>query len=210
MIYANKLFFPADLILRKGGHINRSNLSLYQFVADNFDDLSRFYVGYQCKLVQHQDGFFYLLSKGGLLPNRQLPMPCIHLGIFIALKTRDPEITRSSGRIELGVLLKSIEASVPRETLQKVYAPKQRASTVDSKITDEIKKALKTLANLRFIEMSGDAIKPLEAINRFAELARHDNNPDDLAKILLVEERGIEFQPNDDTDMSEDEDEGDD
>ncbi|MBC2731172.1 chromosome partition protein MukE [Thiobacillus sp.] len=194
MNYLDRHFVDADLILRRGGHINRSNLSLYQFLIDNFDDFKTFYQGYQCELVQHSDGFFFLLSKGGLIPCRILPKTCVHLGMFIALKTRDPEITRSSGRISLFNLMQSIETSVPRETLQLVYAPKQRESTSDNRIAEEIRKALKTLADLRFIELQGDTIKPLEAINRFAELARHDNNPDEMSRLVLTEHKGVVFQ----------------
>ncbi len=194
MNYLDRHFVDADLILRRGGHINRSGLSLYQFLIDHFDDLKAFYQGYQCELIQHSDGFFFLISKGGRIPSRILPKPCVHLGIFIALKTRDPEITRSSGRISLPNLMQSIETSVPRETLQQVYAPKQRESSSDNRIAEEIKRALKTLVDLRFIEMHGDAIKPLEAIHRFAELARHDNNPDEISRFVLTEHKGVVFQ----------------
>ena len=199
MIYLDKHFVGADLILRRGGHINRSNLSFYQFLIDNFDELRRFYQGYQCELVQHPDGFFYLLSKGGLIPTRLLPMPCVHLGMFIAMKSRDPEITRSSGRISLENLLQSIETSVPRESLQKVYAPKQRESSADTRIAEEIQKALKMLAEMRFLEIQGDTIRPLEAIQRFAEMARHDNNPDELSRLVLSEQRGVVFQTPDES-----------
>lgn len=194
MNYLDRHFVDADLILRRGGHINRSNLSLYQLLIDHFDDLKAFYQGYQCELIQHSDGFFFLRSRGGLIPSRILPKPCVHLGIFIALKTRDPEITRSSGRISLPNLMQSIETSIPRETLQQVYAPKQRESSSDNRIAEEIKKALKTLVDLRFIEMHGDAIKPLEAIHRFAELARHENNPDEIGRLVLTEHKGVIFQ----------------
>lgn len=209
MIYHDKHFVDVDLILRQGGHINRSNLTLYQFVIDHFDEFKSFYQGYQCELVQHPDGFFFLLSKGGLIPSKILPKPCVHLGMFIALKTRDPEITRSSGRISLSNLMQSIETSVPRETLQQVYAPKQRESLSDARIAEEIRKALKTLTDMRFIEMQGEVIKPLEAIHRFAELARHDNNPDELSRLVLAEQRGVVFQTaEEETDDDKDENEG--
>lgn len=108
-------------------------------------------------------------------------------------------ITRSSGRISLENLLQSIETSVPRETLQKVYAPKQRESSTDTRIAEEIQKALKTLAEMRFIEIQGETIRPLEAIQRFAEMARHDNNPDELSRLVLTEQRGVVFQTPDES-----------
>jgi chromosome partition protein MukE len=194
MMYLERRFAECDVILRQGGHVNRSDLAHYQFLCDHYDDLTQFYKGYGCNLVQHPDGFFFLLAQNSMLRTRLLPLPCVHLGMFIALRMRDPEITRSSGRIRTDSLLQAIDASVPRETLLRVYAPKQREASADARVTEEIQRTLKTLANLRFLEIQGDVIRPLEAIHRFAELARHENTPDDLARMLLTEQRGVVFQ----------------
>lgn len=193
MMFFDRRFVEADISLRRGGHINRSDLLLYQFLIDNYEDLARFYASYESELIQHPDGFFFLLTTGGHIPSRLLPLPCVHVGMFIALKMRDPEITRSSGRLKLDWLLQSIGASVSRDTLQRVYAPKQKEASADAKITEEIQRALRILAELHFVELQGDAIKPLEAIHRFAEMARHENTPDDLARIVLSEQRGVVF-----------------
>ena len=110
--------FPyIDLLLRRGGHINRSHLSAYEYVSHHFDQLQDYYRHYHCALTQHPDGFFYLLANGSLLPSRLLPKSCVHLGMFIALKARDPEITQSGGRLSISQLFQDIETSVPRETL---------------------------------------------------------------------------------------------
>lgn len=210
MWYLEHRFAECDVILRQGGHINRSDLALYQFLCDHYADMTQFYRGYGCNLIQHPDGFFFLLAQDSMIRTRLLPLPCVHLGMFIVLRMRDPEITRSSGRIRTESLLQAIETSVPRETLLKVYAPKQREASADARIAEEIQRALTTLANLRFLGIQGDVIRPLEAIHRFAELARHENTPDDLARMLLTEQRGVVFEaegeaPEETEDQEEDE-----
>lgn len=192
-IFYDDNFIEIDLQLRRGGHINRSNLASHNFMCQNFEVIQRFYGRYGCALHQHPDGFFYMTVKGGKFQTKLLPKSCVHLGIFIVLKARDPEITRSSGRIPLNQLFQDIETSVPREILQQVYAPNRREAIVDERISDEIRKALKILADLGFIEMTETVIRPLEAINRFAELARHNNEPNEEGLLTLALERGIVF-----------------
>jgi chromosome condensin MukBEF MukE localization factor len=204
-IFYDDKFIEIDLLLRRGGHINRSNLASYDYVCQNFEELQKFYGRYSCSLYQHPDGFFYMAVKGGMFRTRLLPKSCVHLGIFISLKARDPEITRSSGRVPINQLFQDIETSVPREVLQQVYAPNRREAIVDECILDEIKKALKILADLGFIEMTESTIRPLEAINRFAELARYNNEPNEESRSNLTAQRGVVFS---DADENDDESEG--
>jgi chromosome condensin MukBEF MukE localization factor len=214
MNFLDKRFAEIDLLLRRGGHVNRSSLDIYEWLCDNFAELKLFYAGFSAILEQHPDGFFYLTVPGtgaGIrIRSRLLPKSCVHLGTFIALKARDPEITRSSGRITVSQLLTDIETTVPRDVLQKVYAPKHKESILDTRIAAEINNALKTLAELCFIELRGDTLKPLEAINRFAELARHDNAPDEAARIQMELGRGVVFlEAAEDEEIEEDNDEQD-
>jgi len=192
-IFHDDQFVDIDLLLRKGAHINRSSLARYDFLCRHYDELQVFYRRYGCSLLQHPDGFFFMVVRGGLIRTRLLPKSCMHLGEFIALKARDPEITRSLGKISISQLLQDIETLVPRETLQAVYAPGRRDATVDECISEEITKALKLLVDLGFVEMADKAIRPLEAIHRFAELARHDNDPTDDAKLHMTIQRGVVF-----------------
>lgn len=192
-IFYDDTFVEIDLLLRRGGHINRSDMALYDYMCQHLQELKEFYARYGCSLYQHPDGFFYATIKGGRLQTRLLPKSCVHLGMFIALKARDPEITRSSGRISISQLLLDIETSVPRDILQQVYAPNRREATVDECINDELKKALKVLSELSFIEMTDSAIRPLEAISRFAELARSNNDPSDEGRLNLIVTRGVVF-----------------
>lgn len=195
-VFHDDQFVEIDLLLRRGAHINRSNLAPYEFLSQNFAELEEFYRRYGCSLLQHPDGFFFMTVRGGLMRTRLLPKSCMHLGQFIGLKARDPEITRSHGRIAIVQLLKDIETLVPRETLQAIYAPGRRDATVDECISDEIMKAMKLLGDLGFIEIADKAVRPLEAISRFSELARHDNSPNDDAKLHVAIRRGVVFDSN--------------
>ena len=193
MIFHDAKFVEIDLLLRRGAHINRSSLVAYEYMSQNFEELQSFYAQYGCALHQHPDGFFYITAKNGMLRTRLLPKSCVHLGIFIALKARDPEITRSLGRIPMNTLIQDIETSIPRSVLQQIYAPKRRDAVVDEVISDEIRRSLKTLSDLGFIEMTDVAIRPLEAINRFSELARYNNEPDESSRLTLSIQRGVVF-----------------
>lgn len=198
MIFLDEKFVDADLTLRRGGHVNRDNFTLYNWVQDNYDGLSSFYGNFGCQLRQHPDGFFFLVISGQRLKSRVLPMSCVHLGIFLVLKARDPEITKTAGWIAIDQLLQDIETTVSAETLQKVYAPRARESQVSSRIHDEISNGLKILADLKFIEIQNDSVKPLESISRFAEFARYDNKPDETALNLLGEQAGVVLVEGDD------------
>ena len=192
-LFYDEVFVEIDVLMRRGAHINRSNLAQFDYICQHYDDLQRFYARYGCALYQHPDGFFYMTVKDGLIRSRLLPKSCVHLGQFIALKARDPEITRSNGRISISQLIQDIETLVPRETLQAVYAPKRRDSVVDEHIAGEIMRAIKLLGDLCFIRVRNNYIQPLESIHRFAELARHDNQPSADAAMHLEVQRGVVF-----------------
>jgi chromosome condensin MukBEF MukE localization factor len=193
MIFTTAQFAEIDTALRRGRHISRSEIGAYEFITQNYDDFELFYSAYGVRLIQHPDGFFFLLAKGSLMPTRMLPRSAMHLGMFIAFKRRDPDLTRSDGRMSIAGLIQDLETSVPAETLAQVYAPKQKASLEGERIHTEVMRALKVLADLDFIEINGDQLIALEAINRFAELAKHSNAPTDTAKLGLEVQRGVVF-----------------
>ncbi|MBT3066280.1 chromosome partition protein MukE [Rhodoferax sp. U11-2br] len=193
MILLTREFAALDVELRAGVHVSRSTYQRYEFVMHNFEELERFYRGYGARLIQHPEGFFFLLARGSLLPTRMLSKGAMHLGQFIALKTRDPDITRTNGRINLYVLLADLEASVPKETLSKVYAPKRKEVLVGDRVHDEILRSLRTLEDMNFVHRQGQDIMPLEAIQRFADIARHGNEPTDAERLALQVNRGVIF-----------------
>lgn len=198
MIFTTTQFAEIDSALRRGRHISRSDIGTYEFITQNFDDFESFYAAYGVRLIQHPDGFFFLLAKGSLMLTRILPRSAMHLGMFIAFKRRDPDLTRSDGRMSIAGLIQDLETSVPADTLAQVYAPKQKASLEGGRIHTEVMRTLKLLAELDFIETSGDQLIAHEAINRFTELAKHANAPTEAAKLGLEIQRGVVFEITDD------------
>lgn len=184
-------FAQADTALRQGKHISRQEYKDYEFVSHNFDEMERFYLTYQCRLVQHPDGFFYLLPRGDLMPVKTLPAAAMHLGQFIALKCRDPDITRTDGRINTAALINDLETTIPAETLSRVYGRKQKEVLSGERIHEEVRRALRLLGELRFVRIEGEEIVPTEAIARFMEMARHGNEPSEQAALAMALMRGV-------------------
>lgn len=192
MIFHSRQYAEIDTALRAGKHLSRHDYLSYEFVAQNFDELERHYGSYGNRLIQHPDGFFFLAGKG-LIPTRLLERSVMHLGKFIALKTRDPELTRSNGRIGMQELLHDVEASTPPQILTKVYSRNRKEVLTGAAAYEEIARALRVLNELGFVEIIAGDVVPREAIHRFAEVARHDNTPSDLARIALEVQRGVLF-----------------
>jgi chromosome partition protein MukE len=203
MIYTTAKFAEIDIDLRRGRHISRNEISRFEFITQNFEAYESFYAAYGARLIQHPDGFFFLVAKGSLMPTRVLPRSVMHLGIFIAFKRRDPDLTRTNGTMSIAGLIQDLETSVPPETLVKVFAPKQKASLEGERVHTEIMRALKMLADLDFIEISGDRVVANEAINRFAELAKHANSLSNTTKLGLEVQRGVVFGVPDELSMED-------
>jgi len=207
MIFHSPEFVDADLTLRRGGHVNRTNFALHGWMCTNFEELESFYSNFGCTLQQHPDGCFFLVSSGKKIKTRVLPKPCIHLGTFLALKARDPEITKTSGWIPIDQLFQDLMTTTSKETLSNVYAPRAKESVISRKISEELKASIKTLSELNFIEVRESALKPLEAVGRFADLARYNNEPDNIAKDRLINQFGMTWTF-DDSEDQEDAEEG--
>ncbi len=203
MIFHSTEFVDVDLTLRRGGHVNRTNFALHGWMCTNFEELEGFYSNYGCTLQQHPDGCFFLVSSGKKMKTRVLSKACVHLGTFLALKARDPDITKTSGWIPIDQLFQDLMATTSKETLSKVYAPRAKESVVSRKVNEELRTALKTLSELNFIEMRENALKPLEAVGRFADLARYDNEPDDIAKDRLENQFGMTWAIDDSEDLKD-------
>lgn len=196
-IVFTRQFAVVDAAFRQGRHISRHEYKDYEFISHNFDEIERFYLAYQCRIVQHPDGFFYLLPRGDLIPTRTLPAAVMHLGQFIALKCRDPDITRTDGRIDTTALINDLETTIPADTLTKVYSRKQKEVLSGERIHEEVRRALRMLADLRFVRLEGEDIVPTEAIARFMELARHGNEPSEQAAIAMQAMRGVVLEAED-------------
>lgn len=192
-IFHDRQLAEADVMLRRGGNINRTNIAICDFVTHHFDEIQRWYASYGSTLHRHSAGCFFLVSNDDLMPSTPLPRPCVHLGLLIELKTRKAEITKTSGRLSLTLLLNELETTIPRETLRRVYAPHNGELTLDRTIVKTFDKAVNQLTALGFIAVTGDIVQPLEAIHRFADVAQFDNAPDGNARLRLAIELGLIF-----------------
>jgi chromosome partition protein MukE len=193
-------FAELDTALRRGRHIPRQDFARFDLVWQNYETLENFYSAFSCKLVQHPDGFYYLLPSGDLVPTRKLSRAAMHLGQFIALKTRDPDITRTNGLMDESMLIADLEASVPSETLGRIYAPGSREGMAGDRIRKEIERSLALLDELGFVRRADGSIRATEAIHRFSELARHRNSPNDMERLRLEIQRGVVLDSPADTD----------
>jgi chromosome condensin MukBEF MukE localization factor len=195
-IFNDRRLAEADVVLRRGGNINRTDISVFDFVSHHFDEIQSWYAYYGSTLHRHSAGCFFLVSNDDLMPSTPLPRACVHLGLLIELKTRKADITKTSGRLSASLLLNELETTVPRETLRRVYSPHNGGLTQDRTIVKTFDKTVRQLAALGFIGLTGDIVQPLEAIHRFADVAQYDNSPDGDARLRLAITLGIIFDGN--------------
>ena len=69
---ANEQFPIVDYRLRRGAHISVEDVELYDFIKMRFPELSNFYRRYDAALQEGAEGYFYLVSQGAMLGQRQL------------------------------------------------------------------------------------------------------------------------------------------
>jgi len=194
-IFFKPHFAKVDTALRMGCHITPGDFAAHEFVAQNYGELQEFYNTYQCHLTEHADGFFFLLTDDSIIPSKALSKPCVHLGQLLALMARDPAITKTKGVVALDHVYQTLSAMFSVDLLNKIYAPKTRDTGIEKQIRKEIQRALKVLARLNFIliENGGEEIRMTEAINRFSDVARHNNEPSPVVRKDLELKRGIRF-----------------
>jgi chromosome condensin MukBEF MukE localization factor len=194
MLFTDKQFVDADVRLRRGGHVTTEDVWLYEFLTRNFGELQQYYAAYGSTLIQHEDSFFFLQPhRDGVLRTRELSKGTMLVGQAVALLTRDPETTKSAGLLSQEMVLQVLE-SLPVDTLRKTFVPKRREATLHQGIRDAVAQALRQLSDLDFIRRKGELFFATSAINRFMELARHGNDPDDDARTFLTEQRGVVFE----------------
>lgn len=194
-IFFKPHFAKVDTALRRGSHITPGDFASHEFIAQNFDAMQEFYETYQCTLTEHPDGFFFLMTEDSIIPSRFLSKPCVHLGQLLALMARDPAITKTRGVVSIDKIFQTLSTMFSADLLNKIYAPKTREIGTEKQIKKEVQKALRTLSQLNFVilENGGEAIRMTEAINRFADVARHNNEPTNIIQRDLEIKRGIHF-----------------
>lgn len=199
-------FAAIDVRLRSGAQVNRTDYEDYEYLCQNLEDLQRFYAVYQATLTQHPDGFFFLNAQDGLIRSRRLPHSTMHMGQFICFKSREAESTRFSSVLSKQQIVQELETSLPQDQLLRIYGPGHGRTVALSTALKQMHKSMKELERLHFVQSNGDALKPLESICRFAELARHGNEPDESGRLAL-EARGVVLGAEDLLEDGEDDDE---
>jgi chromosome condensin MukBEF MukE localization factor len=189
--------FPeVDTALRMGAHITSKDFGSHEFVAQNFSDLSEFYASYGAALIEHPDSFYFLNTADSVIPSRALPKSCMHLGKLLAYLGRDEKVARTSGTVRIEHVLQTLSTMFSAELLRRIYAPTAREGGNEKQITKEVERSLRLLAQLGFIELDSgkNTVTITPAIGRFADLARHDNDPSPAARKDLEVRRGIRFE----------------
>lgn len=189
-------YFPrVDTALRMGSHITTDDYVSHEFVAQNFSWLFGFYARYEASLTQHPDGFFFLQTDGSVIPNKSLSKSCMHLGQLLAYLTRQPAITKTRGIVTLDEIHQTLSTMFSAELLGKIYVPTAKENGTAKQIKKEVFKSLRILTRLNFLtfENGMKAVRITPAIGRFAEMARHDNDPSPAASKDLEIKRGVKF-----------------
>lgn len=176
-VILDPLFPGIDHRLRTGGHIDMDDIRSYEFLLQAEPYLLVFYEGYACRLVNGQEGYYYLLSEGDLLGRRRLSVAEMLVGQVLALLRMDPAYLKKAGQIPVDHILSHLEMLLGRPRLVELLAPRARgrdAETDNRKIREGVDKAINGLARLGFLtveRMSGNVI-PKRSITRFAEPVR--------------------------------------
>ena len=189
----HELFAEADLVLRRGRHVDRDSGELYEFLRDGAEVLSPFYERLGCELVHASDGYFYLLPTTDRLGRRHLSVPEMIVGQGLALMYLEPAAAERTGHTHWEEVVTHLVSVMGRERLVGALSPSKKKrvdervaeQTVRSKVSD----ALRKLAQLGFIDVLKDGQYRLRpALMRFAEPVRGSAAPEMALRALV--ERG--------------------
>ncbi|MGC8491398.1 MAG: chromosome partition protein MukE [Syntrophobacteraceae bacterium] len=185
-VILDPLFPGIDHRLRTGGHIDMDDIRSYEFLLQTEPLLQVFYEGYACRLVNGQEGYFYLLSEGDLLGRRRLSGAEMLVGQVLALLRMDPAYLKKAGQVPLEQILSHLEMLLGRQRLAELLAPRARgrdAEMDNRKIREAVDKAINGLARLGFItvDRTNGSVVAGRSITRFMEPVRDAR---DLASAL--------------------------
>jgi chromosome partition protein MukE len=166
--------FPeADLLLRRGRHIDRDDAALYAYLTDAADHLEPFYRRFGCELMHASEGYFYLLPTSDKLGRRHLGVPEMLVGQALALLYLDPATLENGGVITKQDALSRLASVTGSDALTQAFNPKRKR--VDERVAEETVRAkfgeaLRRLAALGFVDLlENDGLKLRSALMRFAE-----------------------------------------
>jgi chromosome partition protein MukE len=209
-VILDELFPEVDLALRRGRHLGREDGPAYGFLNDAHDHLEPFYRRFGAELVHKSDGYFYLLPSNDRLGRSHLSEGEMLVGQAMALLYLDPESLLHGGVVSRELVLQRLASLVGHEDLVRVLHPRLRKA--DERVAAEVvrtrfTRALRTLADLGFVDMIGDAdLRLRPALMRFAEPVRSAGDPAQ-ALALLVARGELEIAAAADEPGSEDPDE---
>jgi len=184
-------FAPVDIILRRGGNINRSNYAAYEYLRQNEAELGVFYGQFGATLRHHAEGCYFLVGPDSIFDTELLKRSCLHLGLFILYKSRDESSTRTAHWLEIRALMNELESLVPADILRRAYTPKCRDISFKTKFSEAFEHAIATLEWLNFVEISNDTVRALEALRRFADPYKTQDADGDARRLRLLLQSGI-------------------
>ncbi len=197
-VVTDPLFPEIDHRLRTGAHIDMDDIRSYELLLQAEPFLQGFYEGYGCRLVQGQEGYYYLLSEGELLGRHRLSVAEMLVGQVLALLRMDPSYLMTTGRIPVDHVLSHLEMLLGRQRLVELLATRARGrdtETDNRKIREAVDKAVNGLARLGFlvVERGSGHVLPRKSIMRFADPVRDAGDPAAaLEELVKHGEAGIE------------------
>jgi chromosome partition protein MukE len=181
-VITDELFPNVDVRLRAGVHLGREDQHEYAFLVAVEALLRGFYRGYGCDLVHAPEGYYYLLSDGSMLPQRQMSASDMLVGQVLVLAKMDPAYLADGGRVPIERLHTTLEMLLGRKRLIQVFTRRQRGGNEDKdleKVVEAVAKSLRLLARLGFVVLAdgGQCVIPRQAVMRFGAPTRDARDP---------------------------------
>lgn len=182
--------FPElDLALRRGRHIDRDDLALYQLLVDAQDALEGFYKRFGCELVHRSDGYFFLLPTGEQLSRKQLSAGDMLVGQALALLYLDPATIERGGRATTEDVVAQLSVVLGSDALIRAFNPNRKRldeRVAQKTVRDKVATGLRHLAGLGFVELDGGSLRLRPALLRFAEPVRNAAAPAEALAELVA------------------------
>ena len=191
-VILNPHFPVADVLLRRGRHIDRDDGELYLFLRDAAAQLEPLYRRFACDLVHMPEGAYFLVSTGDQISRRVLTSAEMLVGQTLALLAREPETVQTAGLVRRARLLERLRQLLGDDELVRLLAPsrKKSARVAEQNVRDKVEQAVKVLGQLGFVtEEDGDAIRARACIHRFAEPVRTAGDLDAALEGLIRDGR---------------------
>lgn len=217
-VVLDETFPDVDLALRRGRHIDLDDTEWFAFLVDAQHHLELFYRRFDCELIQVSDGYFYLLPSGNKLGQRRLTVAQMLVGQALALIYLDPATLSAAGVVQVAQLIEVLTAIVGEQNLVRALNPRRTSSmtsvVAERTVREEIKKALRGLATLGFVDrLSDEELRLRTPLMRFTDPLRGLTDQKEALRMLIergqveVEQRSEEAEEDSEDEDSHQEDE---